>query len=218
MSYCIECTNALTNDEIHYYEETCEMCIRKGSKETATQPQAREALKPCPWCASRAKWKLDKVYHCQLHGEPSQSVIVYCDFHKCAAKPKAYGGDVYNGGQNDARDKAAVLWNTRAESAEITALREFSVSCMQIPDKFGLAHVPAIKLGAALALGIEYKMPAADQRDFDMVSVMLKDEYKPKLEALVNLLQECRAKIEIENAHSLAKDIDAALTQYQGGM
>jgi len=64
---------------------------------------------------------LDKKEHCQLHGDPSQSVHVFCSGLRCAANGGVHAGDVYNGGLEQAQAEAAAAWNRRA-SPEVQAL------------------------------------------------------------------------------------------------
>lgn len=75
-------------------------------------------IKPCPFCGCRPKISLAKKTHCQLHGEPSQAILIYCDWKDCSAKPRIEAGNIYNGiGDVLYRDKetkeAIEVWNTR---------------------------------------------------------------------------------------------------------
>ena len=82
-----------------------------------TDNQQREALLPdnCPFCGARPKIRQGKTTHCQLHGEPSASAIVYCDNHLCKAKPQIAAGDCYqSGGYKAAIFEAMTAWDTRA--------------------------------------------------------------------------------------------------------
>lgn len=78
-----------------------------------------EELKPCPFCGGKPRVDLDKITYCQLHGEPSQTVRVYCYRSDCAAKPSVSAGDVYNGGETAARRVAIAAWNRRAPSPDM---------------------------------------------------------------------------------------------------
>lgn len=75
-------------------------------------------LLPCPWCRCQPKINLGKKHHCQLHGEPSQGIVIKCDWKDCPAKPSIEAGDIYNGiGDAIYKDKATQeaisIWNTR---------------------------------------------------------------------------------------------------------
>jgi hypothetical protein len=75
-------------------------------------------LLPCPFCGCNPKISLGKKTHCQLHGEPSQGFIVFCDWRDCVAKPKVEAGNIYNGigdeiYKKEAREEAIKAWNTR---------------------------------------------------------------------------------------------------------
>lgn len=76
---------------------------------------ARQKCKSCPFCGYAPYVDLGKKGSCQLHGEPFQSVRVYCKNHDCAAKPNIFAGDIYNVGKDKAEDEAISLWNRRAE-------------------------------------------------------------------------------------------------------
>lgn len=67
----------------------------------------------CPFCGTSPKARQGKVTHCQLHGEPAQAVIVYCDFRFCHVKPSVTAGDIYNGGYYKAKLEAVKKWNAR---------------------------------------------------------------------------------------------------------
>lgn len=80
-----------------------------------------EELKPltCPFCGCIPKINPAKKTHCQLHGEPSQKMAVYCDWKDCFAKPRVEAGDIYNGigdaiYKKEATNEAIKVWNTRA--------------------------------------------------------------------------------------------------------
>ena len=73
-------------------------------------------LLPCPFCGGRPRVDLAKKTFCQLHGEPSQQVTVYCYHADCVSKPSVSAGDVFNGGEAQAREKAIAAWNRRAPS------------------------------------------------------------------------------------------------------
>lgn len=77
-----------------------------------------ERLKDCPFCGCTPKINLGKKYHCQLHGEPSQGIVIKCDWKDCPAKPSIEGGNIYNGigdaiYKHEATQEAIKLWNTR---------------------------------------------------------------------------------------------------------
>ena len=74
----------------------------------------RQKCKPCPFCGSIPYIDQGKLNHCQLHGEPMQSIIVHCKKHECAAKPSVSAGDIHNGGLVKAQEEAITLWNRRA--------------------------------------------------------------------------------------------------------
>jgi hypothetical protein len=65
---------------------------------------------------------LAKHHHCQLHGEPSQAVIVRCKTVLCPAKPCVAAGDIYNGGKEKARNEAIAKWNVAIASTELERL------------------------------------------------------------------------------------------------
>lgn len=69
-------------------------------------------LKPCPFCGGIPRFDLGRREHCQLHGDVSQAVRLYC-YHDCPARPAVIAGDVYNGGLDKAKAEAAALWNKR---------------------------------------------------------------------------------------------------------
>ena len=73
-------------------------------------------LLPCPFCGGRPRVDLAKKTFCQLHGEPSQQVTVYCYHVDCVSKPSVSAGDVFNGGEAQAREKVIAAWNRRAPS------------------------------------------------------------------------------------------------------
>ena len=62
-------------------------------------------LLPCPFCGGRPRVDLAKKTFCQLHGEPSQQVTVYCYHADCVSKPSVSAGDVFNGGEAQARER-----------------------------------------------------------------------------------------------------------------
>jgi hypothetical protein len=74
-----------------------------------------DELKLCPFCGSKPKIKLGKKGHCQLHGDPYQGVVIYCDNHECKIKCGVEAGDIYNGGETKAREEVKKIWNTRNE-------------------------------------------------------------------------------------------------------
>lgn len=69
---------------------------------------------PCPFCGRAPRVTRGKKGHCQLHGEPFQAVRVACETSDCVANPAIEGGDIYNGGEPQARAQAVARWNTRA--------------------------------------------------------------------------------------------------------
>jgi len=68
----------------------------------------------CPFCGSLPRVELGKKGSCQLHGEPFQPVIVRCADHDCFANPKVQAGDIFNGGEVEARKTAINKWNRRS--------------------------------------------------------------------------------------------------------
>jgi len=89
--------------------------ITNAGKAKPYMLQASE-LEKCPFCNSQPYFGLGKKGNCQLHGEPFQSVVIFCKKHECPAKPKVEGGDIYNGGEAKARIEVAKLWNRRGVS------------------------------------------------------------------------------------------------------
>ena len=79
-------------------------------------------LKPCPFCGRKPRIDLGKKRYCQLHGEPSQAVIVSCYNPSCKAHPSVQAGDVFNGGEDAARAEAVAAWNTRAPDPRVQSL------------------------------------------------------------------------------------------------
>ena len=83
---------------------------------------------PCPFCGSKPIVELGKLTSCQLHGEPSQAVVIRCKSNECRAKPSVSAGDKYNGGEAKARGEAITVWNKREASshqqATITAQQQ----------------------------------------------------------------------------------------------
>lgn len=71
-------------------------------------------LKPCPFCGGKPRIDLNKVQYCSLHGEPSQSVRVYCYHTDCPSRPSVSAGDAYNCEEQQAREQAVTAWNMRA--------------------------------------------------------------------------------------------------------
>lgn len=98
-----------------------------------TQEQKHTALQ-CPFCGSSPKIFQNKIYHCQLHGEPSQSVRVECSNNNCPSKPGVSAGDCYNhastesfqDGKRKATQQAIQKWNIRAND-ELKAKAEAGV-------------------------------------------------------------------------------------------
>ena len=78
----------------------------------------KQELKNCI-CGAGAFWQLGKLRHCQLHGEPYQSVFVKCTNSQCSYEVEA--GDVHNGGQELAFSEAVTVWNTRPEEDRLNA-------------------------------------------------------------------------------------------------
>lgn len=83
-----------------------------------------QTLKPCPFCLSKPSIETGKLYHCQLHGEPSQAIVIRCKNNSCFARPSIQAGDIYNGGKNKAQLQAIKKWNTRPIEDELTAQRD----------------------------------------------------------------------------------------------
>lgn len=82
-----------------------------------------QSILPCPFCGCQPKIKLSKKAHCQLHGEPSQKVVVYCEWKDCQAKPMVEAGDIYNGigdaiYKKEATAEAIKIWNIRFQFKE----------------------------------------------------------------------------------------------------
>lgn len=71
-------------------------------------------LKNCPFCGSKPKLFLGKKRSCQLHGNPYQGIIIKCSNPYCIAKDGSEFGDVFDGGEQKARQEAVDKWNTRA--------------------------------------------------------------------------------------------------------
>lgn len=75
-------------------------------------------LKPCPFCGGKPKHKQAKTVYCQLHGEPSAYVEIYCD-NQCPARPKVAAGNCYDLGKyHAALEAAAAKWNTRDDGGK----------------------------------------------------------------------------------------------------
>jgi Lar family restriction alleviation protein len=74
-------------------------------------------LKPCPFCGKQPTWKLAKKQYCQLHGEPSQAVHVFCKSSGCPAAGGVFAGDTFNGGEETAKAEAIAAWNRRTPAA-----------------------------------------------------------------------------------------------------
>lgn len=74
------------------------------------QMMQRGELAPCPFCGKQPYFTLDKLRHCQLHGEPMQSLIIHCKNTDCFVKPSMTYGDVHNGGEAKTRIEAARKW------------------------------------------------------------------------------------------------------------
>lgn len=68
---------------------------------------------PCPFCGRPPVVDQGKLMHCQLHGEPYQSIIIRCKTSDCPARPQVQGGDIHNEGWEQAKKKALEKWNTR---------------------------------------------------------------------------------------------------------
>jgi hypothetical protein len=68
-------------------------------------------------------WGLGKKGSCQLHGEPMQSVTLACRMG-CRVRPSVSGGDIFNGGESQARNEVARIWNTRFGTPSTTAAAE----------------------------------------------------------------------------------------------
>ena len=80
------------------------------------QTQTTKNLLPCPFCGSIPIYSLGKRGSCQMHGDPFQAVIVRCNNSRCPANPRVEAGDVYNGGEAQAKAKASEKWNERGTS------------------------------------------------------------------------------------------------------
>lgn len=74
----------------------------------------RSELAPCPFCGKQPYWGMGKLGHCQLHGEPMQSIIIYCKNPDCFVKPSMSYGDIHCGGEARVRIEAARKWGYRA--------------------------------------------------------------------------------------------------------
>lgn len=94
-------------------EESKNEIIQGGAEMT----EQTKSILPCPFCGSIPKVNLGKTSHCSLHGDPFQSVRVYCDNNQCFANPRVEGGDVHNGGEPKARLEAIERWNVRKSEA-----------------------------------------------------------------------------------------------------
>lgn len=82
-----------------------------------------EKLKTCPFCGCAPSMHLGKRTGCQLHGDPSQPVVIKCNYEKCPAKPMITAGDVYAGcdtvtpeNKLKAEQEAAEIWNRRRQA------------------------------------------------------------------------------------------------------
>lgn len=84
----------------------------------------RNDLKPCPFCGQLPFWELGKQNSCQLHGEPYQAVVIRCKDVDCWVKPKVEGGDIFNGGEGQARRKVAERWNRQETLTTLRAENE----------------------------------------------------------------------------------------------
>jgi hypothetical protein len=74
-------------------------------------------VKTCSFCGSTPVFELGKRENCQLHGEPYQPMIIKCKNHQCFVKPSTTGGDIFNGGETEARKQVAKQWNKRTACA-----------------------------------------------------------------------------------------------------
>ena len=72
---------------------------------------------PCPFCGKTPRLEKGKKSFCQLHGEPSQPMIVRCANTSCC-RPQWAAGDVFNGGEEKAKLEVIEKWNTRHISEE----------------------------------------------------------------------------------------------------
>ena len=93
---------------------------------TKTKMTTSEKLLPkpegCPFCGSQPRIERGKRGSCQLHGEPFQGVVIRCAKHECPVKPKVQAGDIFNGGEEKAKQEAIQIWNTRIPAQD--GLRE----------------------------------------------------------------------------------------------
>lgn len=70
-------------------------------------------LKPCPFCGRQPKQGLGKVTYCQLHGDPSQDWIIWCDGFDGKTTPHAR---ILAGDQKRCSD----IWNNRFPDVILT--------------------------------------------------------------------------------------------------
>ena len=82
-----------------------EFFVKKENKMTD------QKLLPCPFCGEKPKMKLSKKMYCQLHGEPYQEDIIYCDNSQCVVRPfLSYGLSSNPNNRNETIER----WNTRS--------------------------------------------------------------------------------------------------------
>ena len=77
----------------------------------------------CPFCGSNPRIEDGKKAYCQLHGDPSQPVVIRCADGSCPSNPCVKGGNIFNGGRPKAVGEAIRRWNTRVTSAIEAELR-----------------------------------------------------------------------------------------------
>ena len=77
-------------------------------------------LKKCPFCGGTPIFQHAKLTHCSLHGDPAQEIIIRCNNNDCVAKPSVRAGDIYNGGEQKARNEAVEKWNVRKDITNIS--------------------------------------------------------------------------------------------------
>jgi Lar family restriction alleviation protein len=119
-------------------------------------------LKPCPFCGKQPTWKLAKKQYCQLHGEPSQAVHVFCKSSGCPAAGGVFAGDTFNGGEETAKAEAIAAWNRRTPAALAA-------------DPMVMAMVAAALEGAATHIITEAERLTDDMQQADPALEFLKE-------------------------------------------